>query len=136
MYNSYTFTGQCNTSCARLTEVNNRTTVPVHSTVILHAITTVNLLPGDDSTFVVLKDGIHFNSSCLNYTTITGNSITFSICNAQPEDSGVYQLMHISRHAELLTNGLLIEIIDIGMNSTISPSTSKELYNYNMYMHM
>ena len=108
--------------------MNNRTTVPVHSTVILHAITTVNLLPGDDSIFVVLKDGIHLNSSLLNFTAITDNSITFSICNAQPEDSGVYQLRHISQHAELLTNGLLIEIIDISTSSTISPFTSKELY--------
>ena len=108
-------------SCARLTVENNRTTVPIHSTVIFHATTTVNLLPGNDSTYVIFKDGIALH---LNFTTI-GNSITFSIHNAQLEDSGAYQLMHISQRAELLTNIILIEIIEISTSSTILPSTSK-----------
>ena len=67
---------------------------------------------------------------------ITDNSITFSICNVQPEDSGVYQLVHVSSDAELRTNKLLIEVIGINTSSTISPSTSKELYTVATYMYV
>ena len=118
-------------SCARLTELNNRTTVPIHSTVTFHATTTVNLLPRNDSTFLVLKDDIYLS---FNYTTNTGNSVTFSISDTQPEDSGVYQVKHLSERAELLTNILLIEIIDTSMSSTISPSTSKDPYIIPLYI--
>ena len=54
----------------------------------------------------------------------------------QPEDSGVYQLVHVSSDAELRTNELLIEVIGINTSSTISPSTSKELHIYSSYIYV
>ena len=105
---------------------------PVNSTIIFYATVIDSLLPPvpvDDSTFVILKDGtgVHLTDlSCVNYIEVNSKNITFSICNVQPKDSGVYQLIHISQNAELLTNRILIEIYT---NATITISTSTSKYN-------
>lgn len=119
------FAGNCSRGCAKLTILNDSDVIPINSTIIFHATVTINLLPADDSFFVILKDDDHLNSSRVNYITMTDKSITFYIYNIQPEDNGVYQLMHISQRAELLTNRLSFEVSINTITISISPSTSK-----------
>ena len=129
--------GNCSDVCARLTITSNITDFYQNSNVTFHATIETNLLApaaaNELGFFTFLKDGDHINNfNRFGHTTITSPNLTLYIYNSQLSDSGVYQFVYVSSHAELYTNRLSI---NINPNSTRTTTTKSSKYNYS-YFHL
>ena len=87
----------------------------------------INLSPAESGFSVLYKDGNILIRSNFSITTLDSKNTVFHLNDAQLTDSGVYQAEHISTHAMLFTNMLLINITNLNPSSTVSQPHSTTL---------
>ena len=136
-------TGNCNDLCARLTVNSSTTDFYQNSNVTFYSTIEINLLApltaADElGVFRFLKDGDGINNfSRISHTAINSPNISFYILNAQLSDSGVYQFVYLSSHAELYTNRVSIDVHPIASSTIITKSVaSKQLLLRYMHVYM